>query len=94
MAEYIERIAAVHVAEKHGLNLAATDSYAHDSLADVIADEIFKLPTADVRPERHGHWEKFSANVWQCTECKKLFSAEWWYCPHCGAKMDGKEDTK
>ncbi len=51
-------------------------------------------PTADVRPERHGQWKKFSENTWQCTKCKKLFSAQWWYCPRCGAKMDGKEEDK
>lgn len=63
---------------------------------EFIVDEI---PTADVSPVRHGYWVKEKRDVlihWHCSACKECFyldepNAE--YCPHCGAKMDEKEDT-
>ena len=55
MAEYIEREAAVNVAEKYGLaNGSALGR--HTGLADCIASEIADIPTADVAPVRHGRW--------------------------------------
>lgn len=62
---------------------------------EFIVDEI---PTADVAPVRHGYWVKEKRDVlihWHCSACKECFyldmpNAE--YCPHCGAKMDGKEN--
>ena len=63
---------------------------------EFIVDEI---PTADVAPVRHGYWVKEKRDVlihWHCSACKECYfleepNAE--YCPHCGAKMDEKEDT-
>ena len=55
MHEYIEREAAVKVAEKYGLaNGSALGR--HTGLADCIASEIADIPTADVAPVRHGRW--------------------------------------
>ena len=62
---------------------------------EFIVDEI---PTADIAPVRHGYWVKEKRDVllhWHCSVCKECYfleepNAE--YCPHCGAKMDGKED--
>ena len=52
MAEYIEREAAVKVAEKYGLaNGSALGR--HTGLADCIASEIADIPTADVAPVIH-----------------------------------------
>ena len=53
-----------------------------------------RLPTAD--PVKHGRW-KFAKDVYvSCSVCGVtilLFNAENPnYCPHCGAKMDGKEE--
>jgi len=58
----------------------------------------------DVAPVRHGYWMEFEDclmdTVYQCSECKTQFYLEdgnpyanaYWYCPNCGAKMDGGED--
>ena len=55
MPEYIEREAAVKVAEKYGLaNGSALGR--HTGLADCIASEIADIPTADVAPVVHGRW--------------------------------------
>ena len=52
------------------------------------------MPTID--PVKHGRW-KFAKDVYaSCSVCGVtilLFNAENPnYCPHCGAKMDGKEE--
>lgn len=52
------------------------------------------IQTADVEPVRHGHWKQLyqKSPRYVCTFCNHLFNnREWKYCPHCGAKMDGKE---
>lgn len=55
-------------------------------------------PTIDTNPTVHAHWNK-DADGRRCSNCKCLY---WdksvpataysyaYYCPHCGAKMDGE----
>lgn len=60
-----------------------------------------KLPAADVRPERYGHWSLISDDDqdeghYLCSECnmEEFFPDESLlsnYCPSCGAKMDEKD---
>ena len=59
---------------------------------------IDKQPTADVEPVRHGHWiekvEEIMTDlflVYACSECGVESHRQEKYCPHCGAKMDGKD---
>ena len=95
MAEYIEREAAVKVAEKYGLaNGSALGR--HTGLADCIASEIADIPTADVAPVRHGRWvekEKYTFGImYDCSLCEDRIldnGHPWNYCPNCGAIMDG-----
>lgn len=61
------------------------------------------LPTIEAEPVRHGRWEDRANPQWpaydirHCSVCgwnipkTKLRNkdANWNYCPHCGAKMDG-----
>lgn len=51
----------------------------------------------DWEPVRHGRWIKDGSNRHECSECHKT---KWvWgdikmeYCEHCGAKMDGGDET-
>lgn len=97
MAEYIER----------GLALEAMDNLLHDANFDSEAEDrgwinaiycayaaVGKIPSADVRPERHGQWIP-EADYGICSECgadHSIFDTEYVaYCPGCGAKMDGKD---
>ena len=77
----------------------------NDMLEDFCVNESFydalqTIPTADVAPVRHGYWVKEKRDVlihWHCSACKECFyldkpNAE--YCPHCGAKMDLKENEE
>ncbi len=75
-------------------------------LKDNMVECINNQPTADVAEVKHGRWDasgryKFVDETLaiRCSECGcSLHSEEyqkyhWNYCPNCGAKMDGKDDT-
>ena len=98
MAEYIEREAAVKVAEKYGLANASALGR-HTGLADCIASEIADIPAADVAPVVHGRWvekEKYTFGImYDCSLCENRIldnGHPWNYCPNCGAKMDKEEE--
>ena len=90
MDEYIEREAAVKVAEKYGLaNGSALGR--HTGLADCIASEIVDIPAADVAPVVHGRWTetdwvemesgghdfiKTPKEALRCSNCRNCFKKE------------------
>lgn len=109
MAEYIDREAAVKIAEKFGLSNGTTLGR-HAGLADCIASEIAALPPADVEPVIHAYWDdsgryRFKGGpndgeeAVRCTNCGcAITTAEyekfnWFGCPVCRAKMDGGGDN-
>lgn len=65
-------------------------------------------PTVDAVPVRHGHWDFIPSPSFDgereyhahCSECGyhehaytiRFVADNWLYCPHCGAKMDEKDD--
>jgi len=65
--------------------------------------EIGNLPSA--QPERkRGKWieddDGWDEVIWRCSECDAVFTLvdgtpkenEYYFCPHCGADMRGKQD--
>lgn len=52
------------------------------------------IPAADVRPERRGVWDFDEETFYICTQCgeRAINNETTPYCPHCGAKMDGKDE--
>lgn len=54
-------------------------------------------PTADVVEVRHGQWQKYYKSGTTVSDgfvsscCDMWNERETPYCPHCGAKMDGKD---
>ena len=99
MADYIERKAAVKIAEKYGLANGSVLGR-HTGLADCIASEIASLPVADVAPVVHGRWEQDAYGDWYYTNCDEVVAIcesgrertyRKPYCPNCGAKMDGDD---
>ena len=60
------------------------------------ADEIRKMPTADVVEVRHGEWKKMTVYPmgYNCSECNNVESFESPFCRLCGAKMDGERRTE
>ena len=85
MVEYIER-------EKVLSKAAPVAGCFSDMIS---AYDVIMLPTEDVAPVRHGHWETNSdrPDSLICSVCKCGF--DMWkhdphnFCPNCGAKMDG-----
>lgn len=99
MSEYIEREAAEKVINKYGCGNGSTLG-GHNGIADCIADEISKIPAADVALVRRGHWERYHEadlgwDEWgvRCSNCgleveDKDFTFPEKFCPNCGAWMD------
>ena len=101
MAEYIEREAAVKIAERYS-TINGTALGRHSGVADCIASEIARLPAADVVPVVRGKWINTEPNYkyrprcsayYKCSECgrhtgyKQIKSYK--FCPKCGSKMEG-----
>lgn len=94
MPEFIERKAAVKIAEKYGLT-DGTVLGRHTGLADCIAGEIESLTAADVAPVVHARWIARSdkgiismTHPYMCSRCWRVEMDKEPYC-NCGAKMDG-----
>lgn len=95
MAEYIKRETAVR---------AVMAAKWVDGSDGAIAMEIVASPAAaDVAPVVHGRWSdagfgelpKHAPYGWACSACGGIsFNNEYIYCPHCGAKMDGGDNTE
>ena len=92
MTDYIKRTDAVKIAEKYGLANGSVLGR-HTGLADCIARDISELPAADVAPVRHGRWVDNGipdSILSGCSVCGfTCGSSSFFYCPNCGAKMDG-----
>lgn len=88
MAEYIEREAAKNAVFDHWLDSSRT------------LEAVKSIPAADVVPVVHAQWiYRGEEKGYQCSACQSFcllnYESDWCkseYCPHCGAKMDGKEN--
>ena len=103
MAKYIDREMAIEICDWYEHTFAECE-YA----IRPIADDLKKLPVADVQPVRHGKWEerkvadKNCIDEWQtacCSVCHKYHTTPYMYyfdnynyCPNCGARMDGEQN--
>lgn len=74
--------------------------YNTDEACSSIVADVEQLPAADVVLVVHARWEETDWETWRCTHC----GIEWqfldgmtpeendaFYCPNCGARMDGGE---
>jgi hypothetical protein len=67
-----------------------------NSFAELIK-EITSLPAVDAVEVRHAYWNDQNCSACGIDVVDGLDAQKWdyWfppYCPHCGAKMDGKKD--
>lgn len=91
MAEYIEREELeknlnerlTYLLDKNGPYDYFTDGY------DEAVSTVEEFLSADVAPVRHGQWKRYGKNLGECSECGEIVSVRSYYCPNCGAKMDG-----
>ena len=86
MTDYIKREDALEQFDYYDLG---------EYLTTQIRGMLMDIPSADVAPVRHGHWEVIDAEEprrYGCSECKRLSWHMENYCPNCGARMDGESD--
>ena len=99
MAEYIEREA---LKERFRKRIKWLEKDAHDQYSlglfhgcEYDADLINEPPAADVAPVRHGRWVDNGipdSILSGCSVCGfTCGSSSFFYCPNCGAKMDGDD---
>ena len=94
--EYIER--------EKVLEIAKDEYYSdfHKSMADLtsLRELLEDTPAADVVEVRHSYWQCFNVRMPSrditCRYCHRTETIsngeeDFEYCPHCGAKMDGKD---
>ena len=69
-----------------------------ETVANSVEDILSKLPAVDAAPVRHGRWKEDPSGYgfWVCSHCGFVSEASgadilYRYCPHCGARMDGKD---
>lgn len=90
MAEYIER----EEAEK--LLAAVLDSDCKIGYAKYAMNRFRKIPAADVRPVKPGHWIRKENTISACSECGRKYgflqTLQFAFCPNCGADMRGGDD--
>lgn len=68
--------------------------------ANKVIDRIKNAPAADVVEVKHGYWIDNEEDFWViCSACGIEYLDEqmdiidnFSYCPHCGAKMDGRSE--
>lgn len=57
-----------------------------------VLDSIDEQPAVDAEPVRHSKWVCRIPGVFSCGACKGLAigNRQTYYCPECGARMDGE----
>ena len=90
--EYIDLEEAVAALKRNSLKCFNSYYKGYVNAIEDLAD----IPAADVAPVRHGRWETGYFHDRVCSCCthpdNDLEERAHRFCPHCGARMDGKED--
>ena len=70
---------------------AEPDSWAdgYDKGIDVALGFVETAPTVDATPVIHAHWI-FNRGRCSCSHCGGITGHPLYYCPQCGAKVDGQ----
>ena len=58
--------------------------------------ECYEVLPSVTPKQKTGHWILTNDNFVYCSECEDSYyprpiDASWYYCPHCGAKMEGEQ---
>lgn len=99
MAEYIEREELINQIRLMVNRSSVVETSLSDISAKTICGLILEAPTADVVEVKHGEWitptkiKSMNIAVPHCSLCGNVPCDKAFYCPYCGAKMDGATDT-
>ena len=95
MAEYIDRKALLDELCRDNCERVFDGTCHNCRMTETIAD----FPAADVAPVARCKWEWVSEDKYRCTHCERITTVEecmgkpiYYFCPNCGAKMDGDAD--
>ncbi len=81
-----------------------TNDHWYEETYNMAIEALNQLPSADVQPVRHGHWETIEGwdgdEIYRCSKCGAEFvlidgtpeDNDYFYCPHCGADMRGEQE--
>lgn len=90
---YVERDALIEWLDKVD-GIIADGTVEAPTLYKQVITDIKQLPAADVEEVKHGRWEDANGiRKSKCGHCKvefgRVMGDDCYYCPTCGAKMDG-----
>lgn len=103
MVKYVDADKAIEIITEviHDTVIEDTDVVAYE-----VREAFISMPTADVQEVKHGQWQQedvvygMDIEAWQsakCSACGRFHTTPFLYyfngynyCPHCGAKMDGR----
>lgn len=91
MSDYISRQAAID---------SIWDGTNYDIYTKEAKEHLEELPSADVRENVSGEWQKVDEQPYFrkhfhkvcCSVCRKQGYDYWNFCPNCGAEMRGEQD--
>ena len=104
MSDYISRKAAIgKLMMKQEKTPKGTIANFYNIVIKLCIEVIERIPTADVRENVHGEWEKMDMHrgmeQYKCSECEAecyvpecMGEPMYLFCPNCGADM--REETK
>ena len=88
----------VEVAKEYLRHNSFDNPYFRSQACQQASDALDTVPAADVMEVRHGQWvnehqEGLGSFSAECSLCGKRTLAyfHYFYCPNCGAKMDGEK---
>ena len=98
MGDLISRSALIENFKKSGIVDSEDDAWVYSFAIAMIES----TPTVDAVPVVHAEWidiqpdyhSGFYGNVHKCSNCNDYYTTEYYdlfFCPRCGAKMDGKK---
>lgn len=81
-----------------------TNDHWYEETYSMAIEALERAPSVDVKPVRHGRWETVEGwdgdELYRCSECGDEFvliegtpkDNNYWFCPCCGARMDGEQN--
>lgn len=99
--KFINLEVAIKLLERHGLSNGGVLGH-HSGKCDLAAELLRSIPASDVVERKKGNWEKVLFDhqyfgctpfAYYCSECNQIVMFRTFFCPNCGAKMDGGQEN-
>lgn len=73
------------------------DNMCSGDMLNKVLETVEAFPAIDAEPVRHGKWLYVGCgkpDAWDCSECGVMVAKQHFYCPRCGAKMEGRTNDE